>query len=153
MGYARMFMAMALITGVVQTAAGQQLSNRDRLRIAVQDICPVSGAKLGTMGDPVKVTVGPAQEEVFLCCKGCLKRSINPEHWATIHANIAKAQGKCPVMDKDLPTTPKWTVVEGEVVYVCCPGCIKKLTANPDGYLKQVDAYYMAYLNSKQQVR
>jgi len=153
MSYARMFFAVALIASVVQNVYGQQLSERDHLRAAVQDICPVSGKKLGSMGDPVKVAVGPAHEEVFLCCKGCLSKQIKPEYWATIHANIAKAQGKCPVMDKDLPAAPKWTVVEGEVVYVCCPGCIKKLTANPNGYLKQVDAYYTAYLNSKQQVR
>lgn len=153
MNCARMFFAVTLIAGMVQTAAGQQLSERDRLRIAVQEICPVSGEKLGSMGDPIKVTVGPQHEEIFLCCKGCLKRSINPEHWTTIHANIAKAQGRCPIMKKELPAGAKWTVVQGEIIYVCCPPCIEKIEAHPEESLRQVDAFYAAYLSSRLQPR
>ena len=153
MNHARMCVAIVLIAGVVQTAAGQELTERDRLRIAVQDICPVTGEKLESMGDPIKVSVGESKEEVFLCCKGCLKKSISPEHWATIHTNIAKAQGRCPIMKKELPAGAKWTVVQGEVIYVCCPPCIKKIVVNPDASLKQVDAYYAAYLSSIQQAR
>jgi hypothetical protein len=143
------------MTGQMATANGaetpeQVQARRDQLRIAVQEICPVSGQELGKMGPPVKVTVGDAKEEIFLCCKGCLKGRINPEYWATIHANIARAQGRCPVMKNELPNDAKWTVVKGELVYVCCPPCIKKLTADPDKYLQQVDAYYTAYLRSKQ---
>jgi hypothetical protein len=44
-------------------------------------------------------------------------------------------------------------VVKGEIVYVCCPPCIKKIAANPDVSLKQVDEYYAAYLNAKRQAR
>ena len=128
-------------------------ARRDQMRVAVQEICPISGQELGSMGDPVKVTVGEAKEEVFLCCKGCLKGKIKPEHWATIHANIAVAQGRCPIMKKELPEGAKWTVVKGEIVYVCCPPCIKKIAANPDESLNQVDAYYMAYLSAKEQAR
>ncbi|MCK6479187.1 MAG: hypothetical protein L6R43_03260 [Planctomycetes bacterium] len=35
------------------------------------DTCPVSGEKLGSMGDPVVVKHGDV--EVRLCCRGCLK--------------------------------------------------------------------------------
>jgi hypothetical protein len=56
-------------------------------------------------------------------------------------------------MKKELPEGAKWTVVRGEVVYVCCPPCIKKIAANPDESLRQVDAYYTAYLNAKQPAR
>ncbi len=125
-------------------------SEHDQLRIAVQEICPVSGAKLDSMGDPVKVAIGEAKEEIFLCCAGCAKGKINPEHWATIHANIASAQGKCPIMKKDLPKGAKWTVVDGELIYVCCPPCIKKINANPEAALSLVDTYYTAYLQEKQ---
>jgi hypothetical protein len=151
-------LVMFALAGHLSAAFGaetpeQVQARRDQLRIAVQEICPVSGQKLGSMGDPVKVTIGEAKEEVFLCCKGCLKGKIKPEHWATIHANIAMAQGKCPIMKKDLPKAAKWTVVKGEIVYVCCPPCIKKIAANPDDSLRQVDAYYIAYLRSKEQAR
>ena len=87
---------------------------RDQRKIAVQEICPTSGHKLGTQGQPIKVKVG--KETVFLCCKGCLKQRLNPQHWATIHANFAKAQQVCPVMEHELPKNPKWTIVEGQIV-------------------------------------
>lgn len=122
---------------------------REQLRIAVQQICPISGQKLGSMGDPVKVSVGESKEEVYLCCKGCMTGKIDPKHWATIHANIAAAQGICPIMEKGLPKKSKWTVVKGQIVYVCCPPCIKKIEAKPEANLAKVDAYYMAYLEKK----
>ncbi|QDV73788.1 hypothetical protein [Botrimarina mediterranea] len=132
---------------IEQVSALYTTSVRDQLRIAVQDICPVSGEKLGSMGEPLKVQVG--EETVFLCCKGCMGKQIKREHWGTIHANFAKAQGICPVMGNDLPKTPKWTIVEGQVVYVCCPPCTKKLAAEPQLYLRKVDALYTAHLDKK----
>ena len=127
----------------------EEQARREQLRIAVQEICPISGQKLGSMGEPIKVTVGESKEEVYLCCKGCLKREIDPKHWATIHHNLAVAQGKCPIMKKELPKKVKWTVVEGQLIYVCCPPCIKKIEANPEESRAQVDAYYTAYLEKK----
>ena len=127
----------------------EELARREQLRIAVQGICPVSGEKLGSMGPPIKVVVGEVKEEIFLCCKSCMKGKIDPKHWATIHNNIAAAQGKCPIMKKALPEKVKWTVVDGQLVYVCCPPCIKKIQANPAESLAQVDQYYMAYLKKK----
>ena len=123
---ARMFVIVALVVGVGHIALGdtssdqdkEQQRKRDQLRAAVQGICPVSGEKLGDHGPPIKVSVGKAKEEVFLCCKACLKQKIDPKHWATMHANIAKAQEICPVMKKKLPKNPKWTIVEGQIVYV-----------------------------------
>lgn len=148
--------AVALFMAIAQGAfaqvpsqAEQEKARHEQLRIAVQDICHVSGQKLGTMGAPVKVAVGEKKEEIYLCCKGCANKKIDPKHWATIHTNIAKAQGKCPVMKNDLPKTPKWTIVNGQIVYVCCPGCDTKIQADPTAYLRQVDAYYLASLKAK----
>jgi hypothetical protein len=149
------------LVGAVQMAAAQlpaeradrveELRRRDALRIAVQEICPVSGQKLGSMGDPVKVQVG--EEIVFLCCQGCVKQKIRPEHWATIHANFAKAQRICPVMKHDLPKKPKWTIVDGEIIYVCCPPCTEKIAAEPQKYLRAVDELYAAALEARNQRR
>jgi hypothetical protein len=122
------------------------LSKRDQLKIAVQKICPVSGKPLGSMGAPPKVRIG--DEDIFLCCKGCAKGQIKKEHWATIHANFATAQGKCPVMEKELPANPKWTFVKGQIVYICCPPCTKKIQADPDTYLTKVSSYYQNSLNA-----
>ncbi|GAA4469922.1 hypothetical protein GCM10023156_62650 [Novipirellula rosea] len=35
-------------------------------------LCPVMGEPLGSMGDPVPVTVGG--ETLFVCCRGCVKK-------------------------------------------------------------------------------
>lgn len=150
-----MLLMAAVVATVCQVAAAQDARSperrqltHDELRIAVQGICPVSGQKLGAMGTPVKAKIG--EEEVFLCCQGCAKGKVKAEHWATIHANFAKAQGKCPVMGNALPENPKWAIVEGQIVYVCCPPCIKKLEADPKAYLQKVDALYAASLASRE---
>lgn len=124
-------------------------SQHDQLRIAAQQICPVTGAKLGSHGTPVKVTVGQQKEEVFLCCKGCLKGQLDANHWKTIHANFAKTQAKCPVMGHDLPENPKWTIVDGQIIYVCCPPCTKKIAAEKEKYLTKVDELYVKSLTKK----
>ncbi len=79
---ARMLLVLALMVGAGQAASGQVASGqelsdrqkeqlrRDQLHIAVQEICPISEERLGSMGQPLKVRVG--KETVFLCCQGCL---------------------------------------------------------------------------------
>ena len=52
-------------------------------------------------------------------------------------------------MKKDLPKQPKWTVVEGQIVYVCCPPCTKKIEADPETYLQKIDELYVASLKAK----
>lgn len=131
------------------TAEREEAKRRNQLRATVQDICPVSGEKLGSMGAPLKVQVG--KETIYLCCKGCVGREIQKKHWATIHTNIAKAQGVCPVMGHELPAKPKWTIVEGQVVYVCCPPCTEKLAAEPQKYLRDVDTLYAAAIEKKKE--
>ena len=134
--------------GFCPIVSAQELSKRDQIHVAVQEICPVSGRTLGEHGPPIKVKVG--EEIVFLCCKGCLQGEVNPQHWATIHANFANAQGICPVMKHKLPENPKWTIVEGQIVYVCCLPCTKKIAADPQTYLQQVDDLYLASLQARQ---
>ena len=120
------------------------ISNRDQMKIAVQKICPVSGKPLGSMGAPIKVKA--AGMDLFLCCEGCKEGKVNKQHWAAIRGNIAKAQGICPVMEKELPANPKSTVVDGQIVFVCCPPRTKKIAKEPAKFLAKVDAYYMASL-------
>ncbi|MAT50858.1 MAG: hypothetical protein CMK32_06720 [Porticoccaceae bacterium] len=147
------FAALMLALSLGQSAFGQaeqketDAEKHDRLKMNVQAICPISGNKLGEHGDPIKVKVG--EEQVFLCCKGCLEKKIDPKHWETIHENFAKAQSICPVMEKALPAQPKWTVVEGQIVYVCCPPCIDKIKAESAKYLAAVDAAYEQYLKDR----
>lgn len=144
------YMAFAVVVaamGFCSVVSAQELSKSDQIHIAVQQICPISGQKLGEHGAPVKVKIG--DERVFVCCKGCLQDKVNPEHWATIHANFAKAQRICPIMKKELPANPKWTIVEGQIFYVCCPPCTEKIAADPKAYLQKLDELYTVSLKRK----
>lgn len=141
------------VQGQEPTAREKAQIRRDRLHVAVQEICPVSGQLLGEHGPPLKAVVGEQKEEVFLCCKACMEREINPKHWATIHANFAKAQRICPVMEQELPKNPKWTFVKGRIAYVCCPPCTEKIAEDPESYLRKLDALYVAALQEKQSRR
>lgn len=145
--YSNILALAAIVFGWGAAVQAAEPSTADQVRIAVQEICPVTGVKLGEHGTPIKAKIG--KEELFLCCKGCLKGKVDPKHWATIHANFARAQGKCPVMNKALPKNPKWTIANGQIIYVCCPPCTKKIAADPAKFVNQVNALYTTSLQSK----
>ncbi len=145
------WLAMVQVANTQEGAPSDQARQKmasDELRAAVQEICPVTGQKLGAHGKPIKAKFG--QEEVFLCCEGCLQEKVNKDHWNTIHSNVAKAQARCPVMGKSLPKTAKSTIVEGRIVYICCPPCAKKIEADPKAYLQKVDEFYAASIKARQ---
>lgn len=146
-----LIVVLAAILAGNPAARAAEPSRHDQLRIAVQKICPVSGKKLGENGTPIKGKV--REETVFFCCEDCLKQEVNAEHWSAIHANIAKAQTICPVMKKPLPEDPKSTIVEGQVFYLCCPPCGKKIAADSARYLRQVDGLYAASLEAEKRDR
>jgi hypothetical protein len=139
--------AILIVAALCSLAPAQELSQRDQLHAAVQKICPVSGGPLEEHGPPIKVKVG--EQFIFVCCRGCLQGKINPEHWATIHANYKTAQQICPIMKKPLPKNSKWTIVEGQIVYVCCPPCIDKIKADPATHLRAIDSLYSASLRNQ----
>lgn len=117
--------------------AEDKASSENDLLIAAQKICPVSGMKLGSMGEPVKAKSG--EQTVFLCCKACLGKPISKENWAKVTANLASAQGKCPVMGKSLPSGASSVIVSGRRIFVCCPPCGPKIKADPARYISVVD--------------
>lgn len=129
--------------------SAEAAQRRQELHIAVQEICPVSGQKLGDHGPPVRVAVGRDREQIYLCCSGCLGKKVAPKHWSTVHVNLAKAQKMCPVMKKELPRQPKWTIVEGRIVYVCCPPCIDRIEKSPEPFLQKIDDLYTTALQDQ----
>lgn len=120
---------------------------RERLRIAVQAICPVSGESLTDHATPVKMTDAETKEVLYVCCKDCLKSKPDPKYLDKIRGNFAKAQGHCLVMtDNEVSEKSKHGIVEGHAVFVCCPPCIKKMTAAPEKFLAKLDDLYEASL-------
>ncbi len=119
--------------------------------IARQKICPVSGKPLGSMGDPVAVDVNG--QRVFVCCGGCVNSvKTDPAKYAAGRPQITvstsnaadaaaiAAQKVCPVMDEPLGGmgTPIKVLVGDKPIFLCCKGCIKKVTADPAKYLAMV---------------
>lgn len=143
-----------------------KLSPEDRKLATAQGYCAVMvDHPLGTMGAPVKISVG--SEEVFLCCKGCAEKaladpdktiaavkSLKEKVQATADRNtafaklspadrrLAAAQGFCAVMaDSPLGSmgVPIKVMVKDQPVFLCCAGCKRKALANPDQTLATVD--------------
>lgn len=50
-----------------------------------------------------------------------------------------KAQTTCPVMGGKINKT-QYADVKGHRIYVCCPGCIGKIKADPDKYIEKMKA-------------
>jgi hypothetical protein len=50
-----------------------------------------------------------------------------------------KKQTTCPVMGGKINKT-QYADVNGVRIYVCCAGCIDKIKADPDKYIKQLEA-------------
>ena len=135
-----LFAALAVAGRADQPAGGAAAKQKetDRLLIAAQEICPVTGEPLGSMGGPVKAKADG--RTVFFCCKGCVGKKLDPAHRAQAEKNMAEAQGVCPVMKQELPEDPASVVVDGRTVFVCCKPCVKKIQADPAKAFAFVDA-------------
>ena len=119
--------------------------------IARQSVCPVSGKRLGSMGNPLPVSVG--EQTIFVCCSGCVSAlKNNPLKFASGRpeiivstatssdaAGIAK-QRVCPVMNEPLGGMgqPIKVMVGDKPIYLCCKGCVKKIEQEPLKYLGMV---------------
>jgi hypothetical protein len=129
--------ALPLVTSA-RAADQDDSADVDKLLIAAQKICPVSGEDLDAMGAPVKAKSG--KQTIFLCCKDCMGKPISKENWKTITANLIAAQGKCPVLKKDLPKNAASVVVNQRRIFVCCKMCLAKVQKDPDKYIAVVNA-------------
>lgn len=139
------------------------LTKEDAPLIAGQAKCPVMDETLGSMGQPIKLLVGG--KPLFLCCKGCIKKvQADPEKYLAMilsptsadtvaattdavrpgvfkvtaaDAPYIAAQKHCPVMDEPLDAMggPYRVNANGKAIYICCPGCAKKIAAEPAKYL------------------
>jgi len=71
----------------------EQLPEADRQLALKQRICPVTGAALGSMGVPVKITL--RGQPVFLCCQGCVgKAKRSPDEMLKKLAEAMLANGR-----------------------------------------------------------
>lgn len=111
--------------------------------------CPVSGEKLGSMGDPVALTV--EGRKVKLCCKGCVSKiEKDPvKYLALVDEGFSSQQrpyyplSTCVVSGEPLVEDGKDIALEvvhkNRLFRLCCKGCIKKLKADPETYFTALD--------------
>ena len=52
----------------------------------------------------------------------------------------AKKQTTCPVMGGKVTAKSPHVDANGKRIYVCCQGCAGKIKANPDKYIKKLEA-------------
>lgn len=110
--------------------------------------CPVSGEKLGEMGEPVNIVY--RNRLVRLCCKGCKQKFFqNPgTHVAKLNDAVVAAQGPeyplqtCVVSGEELGGDmgePIDYVLGNRLVRLCCKGCQKKIAKDPLSFLAKLD--------------
>ncbi|MHB1035108.1 MAG: hypothetical protein ACYC35_19805 [Pirellulales bacterium] len=127
------------------------LGASDRAGIARQRVCPITGERLGGMGDPIKVLVDGWP--LYLCCQGCIAKVKNdpaaylpkaaprvttPALDESDRAGIA-GQRVCPVTGAPLGSMgdPIKVLVDGRPLYLCCQGCLGKVQSDPEEYLRK----------------
>lgn len=111
------------------------------------DTCPVSGGKLGSMGDPVVKKYDG--REVRFCCGGCVKKfeADKQKHWKAIDEKIIEAQmpfyplQTCPIGGGELGSMgePVNHIHNNRLVRFCCKGCLPKFNKDSKPTLKELD--------------
>ena len=131
------------------------LPTQDQTLAKEQRFCPVMPhSRLGSMGTPAKVMV--EGQPVLVCCDMCKDKAIAGgkktlkmvEKLKDVNEELAdlpveereaiEAQKFCAVMNSSLlgaMGAPIKLEIDGESVYLCCEGCMKKAKANPAGTL------------------
>jgi Cu(I)/Ag(I) efflux system membrane fusion protein len=110
---------------------------------AEQEICPVTGSELGSMGDPLPVKLASGQ--VWICCEGCqTPLAEQPDKYLPKLARTewtVEEQRICPVTRAKLGSMgePLPVKVENQKLWVCCAGCPEKLKAEPARYLAALE--------------
>jgi len=118
----------------------------DRYTLAT---CPISGRKLGSMGEPVvKRYEG---REVRFCCAGCIERfEADPAAaWKKVDEAMARDQRPfypletCVVSDEPLKEDGRDVATEvvfnNRLVRLCCRSCAREFRADPRSFVKKLD--------------
>jgi len=113
------------------------------------DTCPVSGGKLGSMGDPIVKTYDG--REVRFCCGGCIgKFEADKEgYWERINKAMVKDQltyypittciisGEPLVVDGE--SIARNMVYNNRLVRFCCKSCESEFKADPAASIEKLD--------------
>lgn len=109
--------------------------------------CPVSGEKLGAMGDPVVKTYDG--REVRFCCANCIEpfEKEQAKHFKQIDEKMIERQlpyyplETCVVSGQKLGSMgePVNMIYANRLVRFCCSGCIDEFKADPETHFRKID--------------
>lgn len=133
--------AIALfLTGVAKDDEAKRVGDAYTL-----DTCPVSGEKLGSMGEtPILLHEG---REVRLCCEGCVKKyqanaeAMNQEIDKKLIADQEShyPTNTCINSGAELKDGGVSFIVGNRLMKTCCTKCEAKVKADPAAYLAKLD--------------
>jgi len=111
---------------------------KPKKKITPQTICPVMGGKINK-----DLYVDHEGKRIYLCCKGCIKAAKkSPQAYIKKlegeGVTLAKIQTTCPVMGGKI-NRKQYADVDGKRIYVCCPGCIGTIKADPAKFIKKLE--------------
>jgi hypothetical protein len=128
------------IAGATLAAAehGSHVKDAKKAKIILQTKCPVMGGKINKA-----LYVDHGGKRVYVCCKGCIAplKKDPVKHIKKLESEgvtVAKLQSTCPVMGGKI-NKKQYADVKGKRIYVCCPGCIGKIKADPATYIKKLE--------------
>lgn len=112
------------------------------------ETCPITGAKLGSMGEPVNRVYG--NQLVRFCCAGCpaqFEENLD-ENLAKLNQAALEVQQEsypletCVVSGEPLHGMgePVDMLVNGQLVRLCCNHCKMQFSEQPAKYLEKIDA-------------
>ncbi|MBI4557457.1 MAG: hypothetical protein HY706_07735 [Candidatus Hydrogenedentes bacterium] len=124
-------------------AVAQAQSEGDVFALAT---CPVSGEKLGSMGDPV--VYSHEGREIRFCCKSCEpKFQAEPaKYLKDVDAAMVQEQmpyyplATCAVSGEALGEKPTNYIYNNRLVRFCCSDCIEEFKKDPAKVLSKLDA-------------
>lgn len=136
--------AAALAFSAVPASAEEEEVQGD---VFTLDTCPVSGEKLGAMGDPIQYN--HEGREIRFCCAGCIERfeGMADTYLSKIDKRMVRQQkphyalSTCPVSGEKLGEMgePLNIVVGNRLVRLCCAGCENKIREDPAQYFSKID--------------
>ena len=106
-------------------------------KVVAQTTCPIMGGKINKA-----IFTEQEGKRIYVCCKGCIGK-IEKEPAKYIKqledagVTLEKVQTKCPVMGGKI-NKKQYVDHDGKRIYVCCPGCIGKIKAEPAKYMKKL---------------
>jgi Cu(I)/Ag(I) efflux system membrane fusion protein len=114
-----------------------QLAADEQSLIVMQKICPVTGARLGSMGKPIRANA--AGRTVFLCCAGCVdKLAAKPEYYLRRLSTVSD-DGVLAVPEQSIIDTGRLKIVYIEREPGLFEGVAVTLGPLSDGYYPVID--------------